>query len=35
MALAALDERPPANPPDRSERPSRARPPLPPRRSAQ
>jgi tricorn protease len=33
MALAALDERPPASPPDRSARPSRARPPLPPRAS--
>ncbi len=31
MALAALDERPPASAPDRSARPSRARPPLPPR----
>ena len=31
MALTALDERPPANPPDLSARPSRARPPLPPR----
>jgi tricorn protease len=31
MALAALDERPPASPPDHSARPSRARPPLPPR----
>jgi tricorn protease len=31
MALAALDEQPPARPPDLSARPSRARPPLPPR----
>ena len=31
MALAALDERPPASPPDLSGRPSRVRPPLPPR----
>jgi tricorn protease len=33
MALAALGEQPPASPPDRSARPSRARPPLPPRAS--
>jgi len=32
MALSALAERPPASPPDRSGRPSRVRPPLPPRR---
>jgi tricorn protease len=31
MALAALAERPPASPPDTSGRPSRVRPPLPPR----
>jgi tricorn protease len=31
MALNALAARPPASPPDRSERPSRVRPPLPPR----
>jgi tricorn protease len=31
MALSALAERPPASPPDRSGRPSRVRPPLPPR----
>jgi tricorn protease len=31
MALAALAERPPASPPDTSSRPSRVRPPLPPR----
>jgi tricorn protease len=31
MALAALAERPPVSAPDRSARPSRARPPLPPR----
>jgi tricorn protease len=31
IALAALAERPPLSPPDTSDRPSRARPPLPPR----
>jgi tricorn protease len=31
MALTALADQPPASPPDRSGRPSRARPPLPPR----
>ena len=31
LALSELAERPPASPPDRSGRPSRARPPLPPR----
>jgi tricorn protease len=31
MALSALGERPPASPPDLSARPSRVRPPLPPR----
>jgi tricorn protease len=35
MAMAALRENPPASPPDLSERPSRARPPLPPRPSGQ
>jgi tricorn protease len=35
MALAALAQQAPASPPDHSARPSRARPPLPPRRSAQ
>jgi tricorn protease len=33
IALAALAERPPLTPPDTSDRPSRARPPLPPRES--
>ncbi len=31
MALAALEQNPPARPPDLSQRPSRTRPPLPPR----